>query len=51
MKSVLDHVDVVQEYIQKELDQGRLLGPVASGERSNIQVNPFGVIPKSEPGK
>ena len=24
---------------------------MASGEQSNIQVNPFGVIPKSEPGK
>ena len=51
MKSVEEHKEVVQEYIQGELDKGRLLGPFQSREVPAIHISPFGVIPKSEPGK
>ena len=43
---------VIHDYIQKERDLGRVRGPVAAGAVQDLQVSPFGVIPKPHaPGK
>ena len=39
---------MVEQYIGSDSEARRLLGPL---ESSNYPVSPFGVIPKSEPGK
>ena len=42
---------VVEEYLAKELELGRVIGPLTSGSLQ-LQINRFGVIPKSgQPGK
>ena len=51
MRSVSEHRNVVEEYIHKEREAGRLLGPFKPSAFPEVHVNPFGVIPKSEPGK
>ena len=51
MKSVKEHRDVVQVYVDGERQAGRVLGPFDRGQFPMGQVSPFGVIPKSEPGK
>ena len=51
MKSVEEHEEIVEEYIQKEKQAGRLIGPLNQTSHPGIQLSPFGVIPKSEPGK
>ena len=53
MRSALDNAAVVQEYLNKEVSLGHMIGPV-SPEMMPIgtQISPFGVIPKSsQPGK
>ena len=53
MRSVLDNASVVQEYLDKEVTLGRIVGPV-SPEMVPVgtQLSAFGVIPKSnQPGK
>ena len=42
----IEHPEVVQEYIDKERSLRRLLGPFPQQSIPNLQVNPFGVIPK-----
>ena len=51
MSSVGEHSDVVIKYIQDERVLGRVLGPFRREDFPEVQVSPFGVIPKSEPGK
>ena len=51
MKSVSEHREVVEEYIHREREAGRLLGPFQPRAFPEVHVNPFGVIPKSESGK
>ena len=51
MKSVREHGDVVERYIGVECEAGRLLGPLEQSRFPHVHVSPFGVIPKSEPGK
>lgn len=51
MRSVEEHEDVVERYIQGEREAGRLLGPLKLSNYPAAQVSPFGVIPKSEPGQ
>ena len=53
MRSALDNAAVIQEYLEKEVLLGRVVGPV-DPERNPVgtQLSPFGVIPKSNhPGK
>ena len=50
MKSVNDHKEVIDQYIQEEREAGRLLGPFQRSKMPGVHVSPFGVIPKSEPG-
>ena len=42
---------MVEEYIYKEREAGRLLGPFQPSAFPEVHVNPIGIIPKSEPGK
>ena len=51
MRLVSEHRDVIEEYIHKEREAGRLLGPFQPSAFPEVHVNPFGVSPKSEPGK
>lgn len=51
MQSVSQHREVVERYLGEEREAGRVLGPFKPGAFPHVQVSPFGVIPKSEPGK
>ena len=51
MRSVSEHRDVVEKYIGGECAAKRLLGPFDRSRFPHVHVSPFGVIPKSEPGK
>ena len=49
--SVMKNPRVVQEYIANECAEGRLIGPLHSLLHPQVHSSPFGVFPKSEPGK
>ena len=51
MKSAKEHADIVDKYIGSECNNKRLLGPLQRSKYPQVQVSPFGVIPKSEPGQ
>ncbi len=51
LKSAGENPQVVEEYLHKELEKARLIGPLEKGQLAKVQVSPFGVIPKSQPGK
>ena len=46
------HPQVVEEYLQTEIDLGRLVGPYSQSELPDVHTSRFGVIPKRhQPGK
>ena len=51
MKSAGDNPQVIQDYLDNELKEGRIIGPLDPKEYPFIHRNRFGVIPKSTPGK
>ena len=52
LRSAQENPSVVDEYLAKELELGRILGPFNPHMACNkVQISPFGVIPKSQPGK
>lgn len=52
MQSVEEHPDVAGRYIEKEVWLGRVLGPLKVGGFPHININHFGVIPKThQPGE
>lgn len=51
MKSVREHEEVVERYIGVECEARRVLGPLERSRFPRVHISPFGVIPKSEPGK
>ena len=51
LRSAQDNPSVVEQYLSKELELGRILGPFNPQSFGNIQISPFGVIPKSQLGK
>ena len=52
MQLALQHPSVVEDYLQKEVALGRVIGPVLLSRVPNVQINRFGVIPKNhQPGK
>ena len=51
MKSEQEHKEVVESYSGSECEAKRLLGPLERGSFPHVHTSPFGVIPKSEPGK
>ena len=51
MASSVENPRVVEEYLAKERELGRVIGPLTPGSLQ-LQINRFGVIPKSsQPGK
>ena len=54
MKSADEHPQVIQQYLDREVAEGRVwdVGTVAEADAMHIQRSPFGVIPKKgQPGK
>ena len=51
MRSAKLQPQVVAEYIQKECEAGRILGPLDPQLFPEVQISRFGVIPKTDPGK
>ena len=52
LTSAQENPTVVREYLQKECGLGRVAGPFEKGSIHNLQVSPFGVIPKQHtPGQ
>ena len=52
MLSADTHPQVVSDYLQEEVEAGRIIGPLKQGSVVELQINPFGVIPKGHtPGK
>ncbi len=51
MPSAKENRGVVEDYLQKELEGGRLVGPLDPAKFPGVHVSPFGVRPKSQPGK
>jgi len=46
------HPQVIEEYLQTEIDLGRLVGPYSQSELLEVHTSRFGVIPKQhQPGK
>jgi len=52
MNSTKEHPHIVQEYLRKEVIEGRVAGPFRKELVPHVHVNRFGMIPKShQPGK
>ena len=51
MKSATESADVMEKYLFTEQAAGRVVGALAPENVPFVQISPFGVIPKSEPGK
>ena len=51
MKSASDHPEVVDDYLRREGEARRVIGPVDYKSVPPVQISRFGVIPKSQPGK
>ena len=52
MPSASKNPEVVEEYIQQEVEKGNILGPFAPGTAPKVHINRFGAIPKKhQPGK
>ena len=52
MKSASENPEVVDKYIMKEVELGRIIGPADLCEMPSAHVSRFGVIPKNhQPGK
>lgn len=47
MKSALDNQEVVDRYLSKEVELGRVMSPIIPERLPHIQINRFGVIPKN----
>ena len=42
-----EHPEVIDEYLQKEVDEARVVGPFSSSSVPEAHISRFGVIPKS----
>lgn len=52
MKSAEENDQVVDEYVAKEVQLGRVVGPLEEAQHPAVHINRFGVIPKNhQPGK
>ena len=51
MGSAKKREQVVEQYIGVECEARRLIGPLDRTKFPQVHISPFGVIPKSEPGK
>ena len=50
LKSAIQHPEVVDKNISKELKAGRIAGPFKMIPFDKFQLNPIGVVPKKTPG-
>ena len=46
MFSSFEHPDIIEEYISKQLELGRMLGPLDPTCHPTVHINRFGVVPK-----
>ena len=52
MLSALQHPEIIDEYLEKEVQLGNILGPFSPATAPVAHINRFGVIPKKhQPGK
>ena len=52
MPSAAEHPEVIDNYVNGERADGRILGPFTKGAISDIHINRLGVVPKGHtPGK
>ena len=52
MRSALDNPSVVDEYLEREVRLGRVVGPLEAATMPSAHISSFGVIPKNhQPGK
>ena len=52
MQSAAQNPEVIEEYLQKEMEKGNILGPFSPSMMPVVHINRFGVIPKKhQPGK
>ena len=52
MPSASENSQVIEEYLQKQIEQGNIIGPFSPHLTPAIHINRFGVIPKKhQPGK
>lgn len=51
LASASEHAQVVCNYLAAECAAGRVIGPLAVSDFSEVHVSSFGVIPKETPGK
>ena len=53
MKSTLEDLHVISEYLRTECEAGRVIGPLYSSSYPQVHIHTsrFGVIPKSRPVK
>lgn len=49
--STEEHKEVVEQYIEKEVSLGRIVGPITGRPLEEVHISPFGVIPKKTVGK
>lgn len=51
LRSVIGLENVVRQKIQKELQEGRALGPFVTPTVSNLWVSPLGIVPRKVSGE
>ena len=51
LRSVLGMECIVQQKIDKEVREGRVLGPFSKPPMENLRVSPLGIVPKKAPGE
>jgi len=49
--SAIQHAEIVDEKIQKELQSQRIAGPFSSIPLPNFRISPIGLVEKKVPGK
>ena len=52
MMSARQNPSVIQDYLEKEVEQGNILGPFTTSDAPRVHINRFGAIPKKhQPGR
>lgn len=50
LTSAYDHEEIIEKYLKKETDKGRIAGPFSEIPFPVFQISPFGVVAKKLPG-
>ena len=51
LKSAFEHPEVITEYVRKETQAGRIVGPFQTPPFEGFRCSPIGAVPKSDPNK